>query len=110
MTYMVDIYATASYVPLMKKTMMYLPEDLHRFLADEAGRRGVSMAEIAREALSEYRAQAEAAAAPATTAIIGVIDEAGSQTDDASRVDEALAEHYAPGGQWDREHGSAGSR
>lgn len=30
----------------MKKTMMYLPEELHRYLAREAESRGTSMAEF----------------------------------------------------------------
>lgn len=91
----------------MKKTMMYLPDEMHRYLAAEAERRGSSMAEIAREAIAEYRARTETPPACDYLAIVGVIDVPGPQTDDAMRVDAVLADYYAPGGAWEREHGLA---
>lgn len=91
----------------MKKTMMYLPEDMHRYLSAEAARTGVSMAEIAREAIAQYRASHETAPAYDLDAIIGVIDASGSPTDDAERIGDALSEYYAPGGAWERENGLA---
>ncbi|MDO9556120.1 MAG: CopG family transcriptional regulator [Coriobacteriia bacterium] len=93
----------------MKKTMMYLPEEMHAYLADEAERRGVSMAEIAREAISEYRTRAEAVPRLNLDAFIGIIDEPGPTTDDSEHVDELLDEYYKVGGKWDQEHGFADS-
>lgn len=89
----------------MKKTMMYLPEELHAFLAEEAERRGSSMAEIAREAIAEYRARTEASSKKDYMAIVGVIEDDGPETDLCMRVDEILAEYFKPGGEWDQEHG-----
>lgn len=89
----------------MKKTMMYLPEEMHRFLAAEADRRGVSMAEIAREAIAEYRTKAENDSGYDLEAFIGVIAEPGLPTDDSEHVDELLDEYYKVGGKWDQEHG-----
>lgn len=91
----------------MKKTMMYLPEELHRYLQGEAARAGSSMAEVAREAIAEYRASHEQPVEHDYSAIIGVIDEPGGPADDALHVDEVLAEYYQPNGTWDEEHGSA---
>ena len=91
----------------MKKTMMYLPAEMHAYLADEAERRGVSMAEIAREAITEYRTRTEQASKHDYTAIIGIIDDEGLETDIALHVDEYLAEYYKVGGKWDQEHGLA---
>jgi hypothetical protein len=91
----------------MKKTMMYLPEELHGFLSEEAARRGVSMAEIAREAISEYRVHAETPPPKDYTSIVGALDDDDPATDYSDRIDEVLAEYYAPGGGWDREHGLA---
>jgi hypothetical protein len=91
----------------MKKTMMYLPDDMHRFLAEEAERRGVSMAEVAREAIAEYRARSLEAPARSHTAIVGVIDAPRGVSDDADRVDELLAAHFARGGDWEQENGLA---
>ena len=93
----------------MKKTMMYLPEDMHRYLATESASRGVSMAEIAREAIAQYRTRASASAKTDISAVIGIVGESGPCTDDASRVDEVLDEYYATGGTWDEEHVVAGS-
>lgn len=92
----------------MKKTMMYLPEEMHAYLAEEAERRGVSMAEIAREAIAEYRSQHQSARKLDLSPIIGIIGgEGGPVTNDAERVDEILDEYYARGGLWDQEHGFA---
>ncbi|MDH4140187.1 MAG: ribbon-helix-helix domain-containing protein [Coriobacteriia bacterium] len=95
------------YARLMKKTMMYLPEELHRFLAEEAERRGVSMAEIAREAIGEYRTRSETTPKHNYMAIVGIIDVPGPPTNDSERVDEILDEYYKVGGKWDQEHGLA---
>lgn len=89
----------------MKKTMMYLPEDMHAYLIDESGRRGVSMAEIAREAIAEYRARSEQVPKHNYMAVVGIIDDDGPPSNDSERVDEILAEYYTVGGGWDREHG-----
>lgn len=91
----------------MKKTMMYLPDELHRYLQEEAARSGSSMAEVAREAIAEYRAAHEKPAQRDYSAIIGVIDVPGPPTDDTMHIDEVLAEYYRPGGAWDREHDCA---
>jgi len=96
-----------SQTEVMKKTMMYLPEEMHAYLAEEAKKRGVSMAEIAREAIGEYRARAEAEPRLNLDAFIGIIDEPGPRTDDAERVDELLEEYCRVGGKWDQEHGLA---
>lgn len=91
----------------MKKTMMYLPEEMHDFLSEEAERRGVSMAEVAREAIAEYRARTEAPPKYDLDAFIGIIDEPGGPTDDVDHIDEIMAEYYKVGGKWDQEHGLA---
>ena len=92
----------------MKKTMMYLEEEMHAYLAQEASRRGISMAEIAREAIAQYRTQSAERPTPGIAAVIGLIDTPGPPTNDAERVDELLGEYYGPGGAWDREHGLVG--
>jgi len=91
----------------MKKTMMYLPAEMHAYLADEAVRRGVSMAEIAREAITEYRTRAERVPKRNYMSIVGIINDGELETDFASHVDEYLAEYYKVGGKWDQEHGLA---
>lgn len=93
----------------MKKTMMYLPEEMHAFLAEEAEKRGVSMAEVAREAIAEYRTKSETRPKHNYMAIVGIIDDEGLETDIAEHVDEYLAEYYKVGGGWDQEHGLADS-
>jgi hypothetical protein len=93
----------------MKKTMMYLPDELHAYLAAESAKRGVSMAEIAREAIGTYRTAREAPPEHNYEAIIGVIDVPGPPSNDAEHVDEILAEYYRVGGKWDQEHGLADS-
>lgn len=75
----------------MKRTMMFLPDELHAFLAEDAAERGVSMAEVAREAISEYRAR-RAGDAGDPLSIAGLWDEPGGPDDLSERVDEALAE------------------
>jgi hypothetical protein len=94
----------------MKKTMMYLPEELHGFLVQEADRRGVSMAAIAREAIADYRVSAKSAPRSSLAVIVGVVDAPGPVTHDARRVDEALAEYFGPEGEWEREHGRSDPR
>lgn len=82
---------------------MYLPEDLHRFLAREAAERGTSMAEIAREAIGEYRARVRASGREGIEALIGIVHDEDPAVDIAERVDEALAEHYASDAAWGEE-------
>lgn len=94
----------------MKKTMMYLPEEMHRYLAREGAERGVSMAEIAREAIAEYRARGAADAATCVSSILGVLTDDDPATDLALRVDETLDAYYVEGGAWDRDVGSARTR
>jgi plasmid stability protein len=91
----------------MKKTMMYLPDEMHRYLSAEAARTGVSMAEIAREAISQYRAAHETAPAYDLNALIGILGGSDTPGEDSVRVDDVLAEYYAPGGAWERENGLA---
>jgi len=86
---------------------MYLPEEMHDFLSEEAGRRGVSMAEVAREAIAEYRARSETPPKHNYMAIVGIIDDDDGPTDISERVDEYMAEYYKVGGTWDQEHGLA---
>jgi len=94
----------------MKKTMMYLPEEMHRYLTREGAERGVSMAEIAREAIAEYRARRAADSDTGVSAILGVLTDADPATDLALRVDETLDAYYAEGGAWDQDAGSAHAR
>lgn len=82
----------------MKKTMMYLPEDLHRFLVRESADRGVSMAEIAREAIGQYRADREEQTHHGVRAIFGVLTDDDEATDLALTIDDTLAEYYDEAG------------
>lgn len=91
----------------MKKTMIYLPDELHRWLVREAEGRGTSMAALVREAVSEYRVGGSAEEPRGIAAFIGLIDDPDGPTDVSERVDEYLAEYYREGGQWDQEHGFA---
>lgn len=93
----------------MKKTMMYLPDEMHAFLVEEASRRGVSMAEVARTAIAEYSVRRTEAASTGIAALIGFIDDVEGPTNDAEHVDEILEEYFAPGGQWEQENGLADS-
>lgn len=86
---------------------MYLPDDMHRYLAHEASERGVSMAEVAREAIAQYRARRAEERRPDITGLIGMIEDDLTQTDLAITLDETLADHYAENGTWEREHGLA---
>lgn len=88
----------------MKKTMMYLPEQMHAYLAEEATRRGVPMAEIAREAIAEYRTARESAPVPDITALVDAIGGDGPPMEVAARVDEALEAYFAEGSDWEREN------
>jgi hypothetical protein len=92
----------------MKKTMMYLPEEMHRFLATEAAARGVSMAEVAREAIAEYRSKREQEAPPkGVAAIIGLFGDAISDPSMSASIDEELERYFAAGGVWESENGLA---
>ncbi len=82
----------------MKKTMMYLPDDLHRFLVREAAARGSSMAEIAREAITQYRARTAEAEGSQVAALFGVLSDTDPATDLAMHVDDTLEEYYGEGG------------
>ena len=86
---------------------MYLPEEMHAFLVDEASRRGVSMAEIAREAIAEYGARRREATHSGITGLVGFIAPAEQPTHDAQNVDEILGEYYGAGGSWEQENGLA---
>lgn len=87
----------------MKKTMIYLPDDLHRYLSREAREHDTSMAALIREAVTDYRDR-RAAHDVGIDALIACLDTQGSETDYAHDVDEGLAEYYAPAGLWDREN------
>jgi hypothetical protein len=91
----------------MKKTMMYLPDEMHGYLVREADERGVSMAEIAREAISQYRAAHESGVVRDYSVLIGIVNEPGEITDAASQVDEVLDGYFAVKSEWDQEHGYA---
>lgn len=93
----------------MKKTMMYLPEDMHRWLVGEAAARGVSMAEVVREAVGQYQAKAHDEVTPkrGVASLIGLIDVPDGPTDLVERMDEYEAEYYKQGGLYDQEHGYA---
>lgn len=83
---------------------MYLPEELHRYLAREAESRGTSMAEIAREAIAEYRAAHTEELAVSVSALVGCIEGTAPESDLALHVDDGLAEYFAPDGAWEREN------
>lgn len=87
---------------------MYLPDDLHRYLAREASVRGTSMAEVAREAISEYRARRAAEETTGASALMGCLTDDLPDTDLASEVDEGLAEYYGVGGRWEQDSGLCG--
>ena len=93
----------------MKKTMMYLPEELHRFLVREAEEQGVSMAHVAREAISQYRTRVDEARPQGVAAIVGVVKDSDPGTDLAMQVDETLEEYYGAGGEWERGKGIGGT-
>ncbi len=91
--------------PTMKKTMMYLPDDMHRYLAREASERGTSMAEVAREAIAEYRSRRAAEVGVGASALVGCVTDDLPDTDLASQVDEGLAEYFGAGGEWEEGSG-----
>jgi hypothetical protein len=91
----------------MKKTMMYLPEEMHAFLVEEASRRGVSMAEVAREAIAEYGARRSEVANAGISELVGFITPDDRRTNDAERIDDVLGEYYGEGGSWEQENGLA---
>lgn len=89
---------------IMKKTMMYLPEELHRYLAREAAERRTSMAEIAREAISEYRVRHAGENAESVSELVGCLVDDLPDTDIAMQVDSGLDDYFGPGGEWESEH------
>ena len=89
----------------MKKTMMYMPDEMHAYLAEQAKRRGISMAEVVREAVSQYRTASDATRDVDVSAILAVIEDDSPRDDLAENVDELLGEYYANGSEWDSEHG-----
>jgi hypothetical protein len=91
----------------MKKTMMYLPDDMHRYLAREASERGMSMAEVAREAIGQYRLRRAEELQPDVGALVGVLDDEIVVKDSATSIDETLAGYYGEGGVWEQENGLA---
>lgn len=93
----------------MKKTMMYLPEKLHRFLAREADERGVSMAHVTREAITQYRTRREEARPRGVAAIVGVVEDSDPGIDLATQVDETLKDYYGAGGEWEGSKGVGGT-
>ena len=66
----------------MKRTMIVVPDELDRQLRFEAGRRGVPIAEVTREALTEYF---ESRSDTEHLSFIGIVD---GQPDDSERVAE----------------------
>ena len=88
----------------MKKTMMYLPEEMHRYLAREATARGISMAEVAREAIAEYRTRRTQDREEGVSAIFGVLADSEQATDLSTQVDETLSEYFGAGGIWERDN------
>lgn len=86
---------------------MYLPEEMHAYLVEEAARRGISMAEIAREAIAEYGARRRETADAGISGLVGFIAPADEPTHDAQNVDEILGEYYSESGSWEQENGLA---
>lgn len=86
---------------------MYLPDEMHRYLTREASERGVSMAEVAREAIGFYRAHRAEALQPNVSALFGAIADDLSADDLALAIDSGLAEHFAEAGTWERDNGLA---
>lgn len=85
---------------------MYLPEDLHRYLAEQAQARGTSMAEIAREAIAEYRTAHASDAAQRVSTLFGCVTDDLPETDLALHVDDTLEAYFAADGPWESEHRS----
>lgn len=91
----------------MKKTMMYLPDEMHRYLAREAKARGISMAEVAREAITQYQATREEASAADVSALFGVLGADVVDPDMSETVDRTLTDYFGADGEWERESGLA---
>lgn len=92
----------------MKKTMIYLPDDVHRYLTREAAERGTSMAELVREAVAEYRtARGTEEEVTGIDALIGCLDDSDFEFphNSSMSVDEVLDDYYAPGGLFEQENG-----
>lgn len=85
------MYRSSTVESTMKKTMMYLPEEMHRFLVRESAARDVSMAEIAREAISEYRTRRESESPPSVGALIGVVSY-GPESDVVAELDAPMGD------------------
>lgn len=81
----------------MKKTMMYLPEEMHRYLADQADHRGISMAEVVREAITHYRTANEQEPVVTLDALFESVQDTDPADDLALHIDEVLTDHYASG-------------
>lgn len=86
---------------------MYLPDEMHRYLAREARERGVSMAEVAREAIAQYRASREQAADADLSALVGVLGDDVVDSEMSSSIDAVFAEYFGPDGEWEQENGIA---
>ena len=86
---------------------MYLPDDLHRYLAREARGRGVSMAEIAREAIAQYRQAHEEDRRSEVSPLVGVFGVDVVDAGLSESVDVTLAEYFEPSGTWEQENGRA---
>jgi Arc/MetJ-type ribon-helix-helix transcriptional regulator len=71
----------------MKRTTVMLPDDMAARLRYEAGRRGVSTAELVREAVERYLPPAK----PGRKLAFFAIGE-GRSSDDSERVDEIVLE------------------
>ena len=71
----------------MKRTMILIPDDLDARLRMEAARRGVSLAEISREALEAYLASQTS---PGPLGFFSIGD--GARDDVSERVDEFVAD------------------
>lgn len=93
----------------MKKTMMYLPDEMHRYLVREARARGISMAEVAREAIAQYQATREDASGADVSALFGVLGAEVIDPDLSETVDTALTDYFGADGEWERENGLADS-
>lgn len=91
----------------MKKTMMYLPDEMHGYLVREAKARGISMAEVAREAITQYRATREEASAADVSALFGALGPDVIDPDMSETVDGTLAEYFGADGEWERGNGLA---
>lgn len=91
----------------MKKTMMYLPDEMHRYLVREAKARGISMAEVAREAIAQYQATREGASGADVSALFGVLGVDVVDPDMSETADAALTDYFGADGEWERENGLA---